>query len=71
MGMLIYRKTSFREFFPKCHERAELFSHYYRLLSPADNFCKQVGPRSGPTKLRALPGSELFDTLYLLKDIFV
>ena len=25
----------------------------YLLMSSADNFCKQFGPRSGPTKCRA------------------
>ena len=28
----------------------------------ADNFCKQFGPRSGPTQCGAWSGSKLFDT---------
>ena len=43
----------------------------YLLASSADNFCKQFGPRSGPTKCRALSGSKLFDTLMVfLKEFF-
>ena len=33
----------------------------YLLVSSADNFCKQFGPRSVPTKCRAWSGSNLFD----------
>ena len=33
------------------------------LVSSADNLCNQFGPRSGPTKCRALFGSKLFDLL--------
>ena len=41
------------------------FPRYWRLLSSADNVCKQFEPRSGPTK------SKLFDTLMVfLKDCF-
>ena len=32
-------------------------------MSSAYNLCKQIGPRSGPTKCRAWSGSNLFDTL--------
>ena len=32
-------------------------------FSSADQFCKQFGPRSGPTKRRAWSGSKLFDTV--------
>ena len=32
------------------------------LVSSVDNFCKQFGPRSGPTKRRVWSGSKLFDT---------
>ena len=40
-------------------------------MSSADNFCKQFGPRSGPTKRRALSGSNLFDTqMVFLKEFF-
>ena len=39
--------------------------------SIADNFCKQFGPRSGPTKRRAWSRSKLFDTLMVfLKEFF-
>ena len=34
----------------------------YLLVLYADNFCKQFGPRSGPTKRRASSGSNQFDT---------
>ena len=34
----------------------------YFLVSSADNFCKQFGPRPGLTKCRAWSGSNLFDT---------
>ena len=41
------------------------------LLWSADNFCKQFGPRSGPTECRALSVSNLFDTLMVfLKEFF-
>ena len=30
-------------------------------VSSADNLCKKYGPKSGPTKCRALSGSKLFD----------
>ena len=43
----------------------------FLLVAPADNFCKQLGPRSGPTKCRALSWSKLFDTLMVfLKESF-
>ena len=35
----------------------------YLLVSSADNFCKQLGPRPGPKECLALSGSKLFDTL--------
>ena len=35
---------------------------HYLLVSSADNFCKQIGPRSGSTKHWAWSGSKLFDT---------
>ena len=34
------------------------------VLSSADNFCKQFGPRSGPTE----SGSKLFDTQIVFRD---
>ena len=37
----------------------------------ADNFCKQFGPRSGPTKRQAPSGSNLFDTLIVFLKEFV
>ena len=40
------------------------------LVSSADNFCKQFGPRSGPTKCRAWSGSNLFDTQMVFKKEF-
>ena len=41
------------------------------LVSCADNFCKQFGPRSGPTKFRARSGFKLFDTLIIfLREAF-
>ena len=43
----------------------------YQLVLSADNFCKQFGPRSGPTKCRAWSVSKLFDTLMVfLKEFF-
>ena len=43
----------------------------FRDMSPADNLCKQFGPRSGPTKCQAWSGSKLFDILRVfLKDVF-
>ena len=36
------------------------------LVLPGNNFCKQFGSRSGPTKSRAWSGSKLFDTLMVL-----
>ena len=36
------------------------------LVSSADNFCKQFGTRSCPTKCRAWSGSKLFATLVVL-----
>ena len=32
-------------------------------VSSTDDFCKQFGPRSGPTKRRARSGSKLFGNL--------
>ena len=41
------------------------------LVSSAHNLCKQIGPRSGPTKRRAFSGSNLFDTqMVFLKEFF-
>ena len=41
----------------------------YLPLSSANNLCKQIGPRSGPTKCRAWSGSNLFDTqMVFLKE---
>ena len=41
------------------------------LVPSVDNICKQFGPRSGPTKCRAWPGSKLFDTLMVfLKEFY-
>ena len=41
------------------------------LVSSADNFCKEFGPRSVPTKRRVGPGFKLFDTLVVfLKEFF-
>ena len=34
----------------------------YLQVSCADNYCKQIGLRSGSTKCRAWSGSNLFDT---------
>ena len=40
-------------------------------MSSADNFCKQFGPRSGPTECRAWSWSKMFDTLMVfLIEIF-
>ena len=39
------------------------------LVSHADNFCKQFGPRSGMTKCHAQSGTKLFDTqMVFLKE---
>ena len=41
------------------------------LLSSADSFCKQSGPRSGPKKCRVWSGSKLFDILMVfMKEFF-
>ena len=41
------------------------------LVSSADNVCKKLGPRSGPTKRRACSGSNRFLTqMVFLKDFF-
>ena len=46
-------------------------SFYSILMSSADNFCKQFGPRSGLTERRDISGSKLFDTLIVfLKELF-
>ena len=43
----------------------------YLPVTSADSFCKQFETRPGPTKRRALSGSELFDTLIVfLKEFF-
>ena len=43
----------------------------YLLVSSADNLCKQIRPRSGPTKCLAWSGSILFDTqMVFLKELF-
>ena len=43
------------------------------IVSCADNFCEQFGPRSGPTKLGACHIDKLFDALMdrLIGDYFV
>ena len=47
------------------------FPCYWRLLSSADNLCKQFGPWSGLMFCRACSESKLFDTLMVfLKDFF-
>ena len=41
------------------------------LVSSADNFCKQIGPRSGPLKRWYWSESKLFDTqMVFLKEFF-
>ena len=40
-------------------------------LAPADKLCKQLGPRSGPNKVRAQSGSKLFDTLMVFVKDFL
>ena len=40
------------------------------ILSSADNFCKQIGPRSGPTKCWAWSGSNLFDAQMYFLNLF-
>ena len=40
------------------------------LVSSADNFYTQIGPRSCPTKRRTLSGSRLFDTLMVSQKYF-
>ena len=40
-------------------------------MPSADKFCKQFGPRSGPTKCRARSRDNLFDTqMVFLKELF-
>ena len=39
-------------------------------MSSADDFCKQLGPRSGPTERRSWPGSKQFDTLMVFLKKF-
>ena len=40
-------------------------------MSSADNLCKQLRPRSGPTKRRACSGSNLFDTQMVFMKEFL
>ena len=43
----------------------------YLLVSSADTFCKQFGPRSGPTRCWVYSVSKLFDILIVfLKEFF-
>ena len=42
----------------------------YLLVSSANNFCKQFGSRSGPTKRRTWSGSKLCDTLLVFLQEF-
>ena len=42
----------------------------YLLVSSADTICDQFGPRSGPTKSRALSGPKLFETLMVFPKAF-
>ena len=59
-----------KQFFEVLYNRYELLT-LCLLVSPADNLCKQFGPRSGPTKCQAWSGYKLFDTLMvLLKEFF-
>ena len=51
-----YFKMSSAENFSQSAKR-QSFPRYWRILSSADNLCKQFGPRSGPTKRRAWSGS--------------
>ena len=63
-------------FYPACRGLRQnviinSFLHKWRLLSSADNLCKQFGPRSGKTKCRAWSRSKLLDTqMVFLKDFF-
>ena len=41
------------------------------LLSSADNFCKQFGPRSGPTECQSWSGFNMFDTLIVFLKEFL
>ena len=41
------------------------------LLSSADNLCKQIEPRPGPTKHQAWSGSNLFDAHMVLRKKFL
>ena len=48
-----------------------LIEHSCLLVSSANNLCKQIGPRSGPTICRAWSGSNLFDLqMVFLKEFF-
>ena len=40
------------------------------LLSSANNLCKQIGPRPGPTKHQAWSVSDLFDAQMVLRKEF-
>ena len=42
----------------------------YLLVSSAENFCKQFGPRSGLTNCRAWSGPKLFLTLIVFRKLF-
>ena len=52
-------------------QRALIFLNIYLQVFSADNFRKQFGPRSGPTKCRAWSGSKLFDTLMVLEKLIL
>ena len=69
--------NSYKNFFPvelvMPNRNLTFFSAltHCRLVSSADNLCKQFGPRSGLTKCQAWSGSKLFDTVVaLLKEFF-
>ena len=49
---------------------SEVNLNLYLLVSSADNFCKQFGPRSGPTKCPAWSGSNLFHTQMVVPKEF-
>ena len=43
---------------------------HYLLVTSADNFCKQFGPRSGLIERQTWSGSNLFDTQLIPEIIF-
>ena len=52
------------------HVYIKSYFKFYLLVSSADNFCKPLGPRPGPTKCWACSGFNLYTQMLFLKEFY-